>query len=171
MKIASKLAVFVAAMTITHQTAAAENITVVSRISGVIESVEAREGDVVRAGAALARLDDDLARVGARKAEALVRAAAARALETKRNLERQRIMAKRGLIPPSELEEAETAAAAAAGEEELARAWLEEAKLNLEYTVIKAPVSGRIVRVMAHPGQVIRLDVELTPLFEIKPAR
>ncbi|MGK7345699.1 MAG: efflux RND transporter periplasmic adaptor subunit [Candidatus Nitrospinota bacterium M3_3B_026] len=151
--------------------ALADSMTIVSRVSGVVESIEAREGQFVEKGAPLARLDDDLARIAVRKARARVRAAEARELETARHLEREEIMMKRGLIPPSELEDAQTAAAEAAGEAELARAALEEAELNLEYMVVRAPAPGKVIKVHAYSGQVIRLDVELSPLFEITRAR
>lgn len=145
----------------------AEDVTVTSRVSGFVKSVVVKQGDTVKKGDPLAYLDDEMARIAERKAKAEVKAAEAREMETKRHLERQEVMAKRGLIPPSELEDAQTAAAFAEGRAELARARLDEAKLNLEYTVIKAPTSGRMKKVFTYEGQVIRLDVEVTALFEI----
>ena len=142
-----------------------------SRVSGVVKSVEAKEGARVVKGDVLARLDDDLAKIEVKKREAEAQSALARALEAKRNLEREEVLAKRGLIPPSELEDAQTKSASAKGDFQLAEARLEEARLNLRYTEVRSPVSGRVVKIRAYEGQVIRLDVEVTTLFEIAVER
>lgn len=142
-------------------------IKVASRVSGVVKTVEVNEGAKVAKGDVLARLDDDLAKIEVKKAEAEVESTRARALEAKRNLEREEVLAKRGLIPPAELEDAQTKSASAKGDFQLAEARLEEARLNLRYTEVRSPVSGRVARIRAYEGQVIRLDVEVTTLFEI----
>lgn len=142
-------------------------VKVASRVSGVVKSVEVKDGAKVAKGDVLARLDDDLAKIEVKKAEAEVESARARALEAKRNLEREEVLAKRGLIPPAELEDAQTKSASAKGDFQLAEARLEEARLNLRYTEARSPVSGRVVKIRAYEGQVIRLDVEVTTLFEI----
>jgi RND family efflux transporter MFP subunit len=142
-------------------------VKVASRVSGVVKSIEVKEGQKVAKGDILARLDDALARVDVKKAEAELESTRARALEAKRNLEREEVLAKRGLIPPAELEDAQTKSAAAKGDFQSAEARLEEARLNLEYTSVRSPVSGRIAKTLTYEGQVIRLDVEVTTLFEI----
>lgn len=146
-------------------------VKVASRVSGVVKSVETREGGKVSKGDTLAKLDDALAKIEVKKAEAEVESTRARALEAKRNLEREEVLAKRGLIPPAELEDAQTKSASAKGDFQLAEARLEEARLNLEYTQVRSPVIGRVVKIRAYEGQVIRLDVEVTTLFEITVER
>jgi RND family efflux transporter MFP subunit len=142
-------------------------IKVASRVSGVVKSVEVKEGARVAKGDVLARLDDDLAKVEVKKGEAKLESARARALEANRNLEREEVLAKRGLIPPAELENAQTKSASAKGDLQLAEARLEEARLNLRYTEVRSPVSGKVAKKLAYEGQVVRLDVEVTTLFEI----
>lgn len=142
-------------------------IKVASRVSGVVKTVEVNEGARVAKGDVLALLDDDLAKIEVKKAEAEAESARARALEAKRNLEREEVLAKRGLIPPAELEDAQTKSVSAKGDFQLASARLEEARLNLRYTEVRSPVSGRVARIRAYEGQVIRLDVEIATLFEI----
>lgn len=142
-------------------------VKVSSRVSGVVKTVEAKEGVKVAKGDILARLDDDLAKIEVKKAEAEVESTRARDLEAKRNLDREEVLAKRGLIPPAELEDAQTKSASAKGDFQLAEARLEEARLNLRYMEVRSPVSGRVVKIRAYEGQVIRLDVEVTTLFEI----
>lgn len=142
-------------------------VKVASRVSGVVKSVDVKEGAKVAKGDILGRLDDDMAKLEVTKAEADVESARARALEAKRNLEREEVLAKRGLIPPAELEDAQTKSTSAKGGSQLAEARLEEARLNLRYAEIRSPISGRVVKIRAYEGQVIRLDVEVTTLFEI----
>lgn len=143
------------------------SIKVASRVSGVVKSIDVKEGQKVAKGDILARLDDALAKIEVKKAEAEVESARARALESKRNLEREEVMAKRGLIPPAELEDAQTKSASAKADFQSAEARLEEARLNLEYTQVRSPFSGRVAKILAYEGQVIRLDVEVTTLFEL----
>ena len=151
----------------TYAWAQAGVIKVSSRVYGVVKSVEVKDGAKVVKGDLLARLDDDLPKIEVKKAEAEVESARARSLEAKRNLEREEVLAKRGLIPPAELEDAQTKSASAKGDSQLAEARLEEARLNLRYTEVRSPASGRVVKIRAYEGQVIRLDVEVTELFEI----
>lgn len=151
--------------------AQAAPVKVASRVSGVVKSVEVKEGARVAKGDVLARLDDDLAKIEVKKGEAEADSTRARALEAKRNLEREEVLGKRGLIPPAELENAQAKSASAKGDFQLAEARLEEARLNLRYTEVRSPISGKVVKKLAYEGQVIRLDVEVTTLFEITPER
>jgi membrane fusion protein (multidrug efflux system) len=151
--------------------AQAAPVKVSSRVSGMVKSVEVKEGAKVVKGSILARLDDDLAKIEVKKAEAELESVRARALEAKRNLDREEVLAKRGLIPPAELEDAQTKSASATGDLRLSEARLEEARLNLRYTEVRSPVSGKVVKKMTYEGQVIRLDVEVVPLFEIAPEK
>jgi membrane fusion protein (multidrug efflux system) len=157
----------IAAALVSYAWAQGATVKVASRISGVVKSVEVKEGAKVVKGDVLARLDDDLAKIEVKKREAEAESALARALEAKRNLEREEVLAKRGLIPPAELEDAQTKSTSAKGDSQLTEARLEEARLNLKYTEVRSPVTGRVVKKLAYDGQVIRLDVEVTTLFEI----
>lgn len=138
-------------------------------IPGRLVEVTVEEGDAVQQGQVLARLDDRDARVAILRAEAEVLAARARlaaaraqARNAERTEARTRRLAQAGVIPPSQLQDVETANRAAAAELRAAQAQLgaarrvvEAARLQLSHTIVRAPFAGTVARKLADEGAVL----------------
>ena len=139
------------------------------QIAGRLVDVTVEEGEPVKKGQVIARLDDRDARVVLERAEAEVRAAEARLAEARaqaanaqRTTARTRNLAKQGVIPRAELLDVETAGSAALEELNAARAQLlvvrrarEAARLQLSHTVVRAPFDGTVARKLADEGAVL----------------
>nr|WP_225937344.1 efflux RND transporter periplasmic adaptor subunit [Myxococcus sp. RHSTA-1-4] len=139
------------------------------QIAGRLVDVTVEEGEPVKEGQVIARLDDRDARVVLERAEAEVRAAEARlaaaraqAANAQRTTARTRNLAKQGVIPSAELLDVETAGSAALEELNAARAQLlvvrrarEAARLQLSHTVVRAPFDGTVARKLADEGAVL----------------
>lgn len=144
-------------------------VDVQADIMGRITELHVAEGQAVRRGDVLLRIDPTqyeaaVARARAAVSEAMARQAQARAnlIQAERALERAKAMAAADstLVSPQQLEEAETQASvqrelaeAARFGVEQARAALGEAQDRLEKTTIRAPMDGVITRLNVEEGE------------------
>jgi multidrug efflux system membrane fusion protein len=148
-------------------TAEAEStVAVHAQITGAIPSVNFKEGDDVTEGQELFTLD----RRPLEATLAQVEANLARDLATSSNARTQagryQTLAARGLVSGQEMQASATAAAALEATVEADRAAVENAKVQLEYATIKAPISGRTGALIVHPGNLVRAN-DATPLVVI----
>lgn len=111
------------------------------KIGGVVADLYVREGDLVRAGQTLARLD-------LREIDAQVARARSALAKAERDHARVRALHADSLAPLAQLQDAATAL-------ELARADLQTAAVNRRYATIVAPSAGRVLRRTADPGQTL----------------
>ncbi|EPX56532.1 hypothetical protein D187_007874 [Cystobacter fuscus DSM 2262] len=139
------------------------------QVAGRLVEVAVDEGDAVKEGQVLARLDDRDARVMAARARAEIQAArqrllAARATATRarNDLARAERLARAQVITRASLEESQALAQASSAEELAASAQLtaarraaEAAQLQLSHTVVRAPFPGTVVRKLADEGAVL----------------
>ena len=120
---------------------------VVAKTSGVMLQLLAEEGDQVRAGQVLARIDPDRPRLEMERSRALVR-------KLENNYRRAQELAASKLVAAEQAEQIRF-------DLEAARAAYELAQLELSYTNIVAPISGVIAQRMAKPGNLIQLNSSL----------
>lgn len=147
--------------------------SVSSKVPGRLAYLGVEEGDLVQAGAVVARLEAAEYEAAVRQADAEVLAAEAARLEAEagvtqaeRDLERARTLAADSLIPPQTLEDAETALTvaqarlrAAAARVESARQARAAAAASLENTRVRAPFTGTVLRKDAEVGEVVAPSV------------
>src|SRR5690606_26360523 len=152
--------------------------SVSSKVAGRLVYLGVEEGDVVQAGAILARLEDAEYEAAVRQAaaerlsaEATRQEAHAAVAQAERDLERARALAADGHIPPQQLEDAETAltvarARLAAAEARVAAAEHVQAAAEaaLENTRVRAPFTGTVLRKDAEVGEVVAPSVAGTGL-------
>ncbi|WP_044352888.1 efflux RND transporter periplasmic adaptor subunit [Dethiosulfatarculus sandiegensis] len=133
-----------------------------AQVRGRILKVQVRTGDRVKEGQLLASLADQeyRARVGQARHQ-LDSARAAQSLSATEYGRLQRL-AKVGAAPKSELDRAKEADQRARAATLRAEESLEEAKIALGYTMIKAPDAGQIVKRLVDPGD---LALPGRPLF------
>lgn len=134
---------------------AVERVEVRPRVSGYIQSIEFREGDLVRKGDVLARIDPrDYVTAVAEAAAALAKAQAQSALAEREQQRAQRLL-ERQAVAAEETErraaEAQVARAAVAA----AEAALARARLDLERTRVIAPINGRVGRAEITAGNLV----------------
>lgn len=120
---------------------------VVAKTSGVLLQLLAEEGDQVRAGQVLARIDPDRPRLEMERARALVR-------KLENNHRRAQELAASKLVAAEQAEQIRF-------DLEAARAAYELAQLELSYTNIVAPIDGVIAQRMVKPGNLIQLNSTL----------
>ena len=148
---------------------AEQQATVSSQVTGLIKEVLVDEGMQVQAGQVLARLDDQAAKAQLAAAQgqlltdtALVRQAQARLAADQLSLRRQYTLYKRSLTSDAALNDAQAAVkidtaslAHADGQVQVDRDNLSLARVELGYTVIRAPFAGMVTEKYAHAGEMI----------------
>lgn len=130
-----------------------EEITVRARLDGDVLAVLVREGDAVRASAALARFDDAEVAAGLSAAVADVAAAKADATTTEWNVTQSRELFRAGAIAEQALRAAEQSALAATARLAAAEARARSATLADRDAVVTAPTRGTIGQRLVQPGE------------------
>ena len=143
--------------------------TVSTQITGTLTEVLFEEGDKVRKGQVLARLEDhalraalDMARANVKSAQANIEATRAQLAQAQSDLRRQDELALSGMTTRQLAEQARTAVTATAAqlearrrEADAASAQAAQAQVNFDYTVVKAPFSGVITAKAAQVGEIV----------------
>lgn len=128
---------------------------VLARVSGLVAVILVEEGDAVREGQPLLRIENDEYRLRVEQAAARTRQVAAA-------FQRLREMRAEQLASEQEFETARADLASAEAEEGLAR-------LNLSYTTVTAPFSGVITQRLVDPGQNVSTGTPLFMLVSVEP--
>ena len=151
---------------------AVERVDVRSRVAGAVKAVHFTEGALVKKDDLLVTIDPDPYAAEVDRAQAQVVAAQARAAYTKSELERAKRLAEESAIAKRELDERTNAAAEAEANLRAAQAALTSSKLNLSYTQVRAPVSGRVGRLEVTVGNLVPAGPGapvLTTLVSVNP--
>ena len=131
------------------------SVEVKSKASGEILELGAEIGDSVEAGELLVRIDPRTPRNHVAQTEAAVAAAAARLVTARAQLARGDKLRAENWINDAEYEALELAVANARAEEIASRVALENARIALEDTEVRAKAPGIILTRLVEPGQVI----------------
>ncbi len=137
-----------------------------AQVTGQLSKIHFTEGQEVQKGAPLFTLDARPFEAALQQAQAVL----ARDTAQTKNAQSQRVryedLFKRGLIPRDQYETQMATAAALESTLEADQAAIENAKLNLQYTRIVAPISGRTGSLNVHEGDLVRAN-DTTPLVII----
>ena len=121
---------------------AIERVELRARIEGFLEERSFREGDLVRAGSPMFRIERDTFEARVELARAHLAAAEALKVEADANLARAQQLVERGNISQQSVDEAEANARTTAADVLARTAELRQAEIDLSYTEISTPISG-----------------------------
>ncbi|WP_038362041.1 efflux RND transporter periplasmic adaptor subunit [Bosea sp. UNC402CLCol] len=149
---------------------AIERVELRSRVAGVVEAVHFREGNLVKQGDLLVSIDQAPYLADLQRAEAQVQGAKARvALAESENERGQQLLATRNLSQ-RDIDTRINNLREAQANLQVAEAARRTAQLNLDYTQIRAPISGRIGRLDVTVGNLIAAGGQvLTSLLSVDP--
>lgn len=148
---------------------AVERADIRPRVAGTVEAVRFKAGSLVRKGDVLFIIDPLPYRAEAARSEAAAAASRAKAELARTELERSRRLLADNAISQRDFDERQSAARqleAAARADEAAAA---VARLNLDYTVVRAPFSGRVGKAEVTAGNLVDSATVLTSLVSIDP--
>lgn len=151
---------------------ASESITVKAQISGELTQVAFREGADVEKGALLFRIDSRPYVAALKKAEAAVARDRVVMENARRNYERYRQLVKEGIVTEEQAEAHRTAAESAAATMAAGQAEIDNARAQLSYCTITAPVSGRLGQLTVDRGNVVKANESaLVTINKLSPIR
>jgi multidrug efflux system membrane fusion protein len=138
----------------------AQTVDVQAQVGGTIQQVAFTEGDDVQQGQILFKLDPRPFEAALRQAEATLARDEATAANAQREAERYRTLAEKDYVTKSQADQQASAAAATQATVQASRAAVENARINLEYTTIRAPIAGRTGRLLVRQGNLVRPNSE-----------
>ncbi|PDT41894.1 MULTISPECIES: efflux RND transporter periplasmic adaptor subunit [Sinorhizobium] len=151
---------------------AIERVEVRPRVGGAILSAHFREGALVEKGDLLVTIDPEPYAAAVERAEAEVAAAEARVALAKTELERGRKLVSTSAIPQSGVDQRLSAYDEAQANVRSAKAALRSARLDLQYSEVRAPISGRVGRLEVTAGNLVAAGSAspvLTTLVSVDP--
>ena len=152
------------------QTAGSREVEVRARVAGIILKRNFTEGAPVKEGQSLYTIDPAPFEAAAARAEADVVAAQARYEQAKRNAARLTPLYAEKAVSQKEHDDAVSGEEIGAADLKAARARLTEAKLNLSYTKVEAPVSGVASRSLRSEGSLVEgPQTLLTTVMQVDP--
>jgi membrane fusion protein, multidrug efflux system len=148
---------------------AVQSVEIRPRVSGYIDRIGFEEGARVKKGQILFRIDPRPFRAEAeRQLAARTRALSELDLAKANHARAQRLIGENA-ISREEFERLSSADAVAASDLAAANAALDAAKLNLEFTEVRAPIDGRVSRALITQGNLVSSDSLLTTIVSDDP--
>jgi len=137
------------------RTTAFESSEVRPQVSGIVQQRLFTEGATVKAGDLLYQIDPRLYESALNQARADLTSAVATSEAAKMHAQRFDELAKSDVVSRQDLLDAQSAAATAAAATERARAGVVTAEINLRFTKVSAPITGRIGRSVVTTGALV----------------
>ncbi|HSB49015.1 MAG TPA: efflux RND transporter periplasmic adaptor subunit [Burkholderiales bacterium] len=152
------------------QTAGFREVEVRARVTGILLKRNFTEGAAVKKGESLFTIDPEPFRVALARAEADLAVGEARLSQAKREVARLRPVLELKAVSQKEVDDALSAEQVAAAEVMSARARVNEARLNLEYTRVESPITGVTSRSVVSEGTLVSgPNVLLTTVTQTDP--
>ncbi len=127
-------------------------VDVQAQVGGTIDAVTFAEGAEVQQGQVLFRIDPRPYEAALRQAEAALARDVASAKSAQRESDRYKALADKDYVTKSQADQSQAAADALAATVQADHAAVDNAKLNLAYTTIRAPLTGRTGRLLVRQG-------------------
>ncbi len=147
-----------------------QTVAVQAQVSGVLQRVGFKEGDEVKQGQVLFQLDPRPYRAAFEQASALLDRDQAQASNAAQEAERYESLVEKEFVTSQQYDQVRTNAAAAKATLAGSQAAVDQARLNLQYATIRAPISGRTGSLLIRQGNLVRASAS-EPLVKINQLR
>ncbi len=147
-----------------------ESVTLKSRLDGQVAAVSYSEGQHVRQGDVLLRLDPADFQARLQQAEANLARDEAQLAKARADVQRYVALNGRGFVSEEKVNEVRTAEAAAQASLRADQAAAELARLQVSYTTIRAPFAGVVGARLVFPGTAVKTnDTALAVVNRVRP--
>jgi multidrug efflux system membrane fusion protein len=148
-----------------------QTVAVQAQVGGILRRVAFKEGDEVKRGQILFELDSRPYRAALDQALAALARDRAQAANAAQEAKRYESLVEKQFVTAQQYEQARTTATAAEATLAGSRAAVEEARLNLQYATIRAPITGRTGSLLVREGNLVRANATqpLVTINQIRP--
>jgi RND family efflux transporter MFP subunit len=146
---------------------AVNSAMVKARVAGELQDLSVREGDFVKAGQVLARIDPTETQARVRQAQQQAESAKAQVDMAQRSFDNNSSLVAQGFISKSALESSATALAGAQANFQAAQAAVDLLSKSLSDTVLRAPISGQVAQRLAQAGERVSIDARVLEIVDL----
>ncbi|WP_372659027.1 efflux RND transporter periplasmic adaptor subunit [Hydrogenophaga sp.] len=146
---------------------AMQSAVIKARAVGELQGLSKREGDTVRAGEVVARVDSTEAQARVRQAEQQAQSAQAQLSIARRTLDNNQSLVRQGFISNTALETARANQDGAEANHQAALAALAIAHKALTDTVLRSPLSGQVAARLVQNGERVGLDARILEVVDL----
>jgi RND family efflux transporter MFP subunit len=146
---------------------ARDSAFVKARVAGELQGLTLREGDAVKAGQVIARIDPTESQARLRQAEQQAQAARAQEDIAQRQLDNNRALVAQGFISKTALDTSLNNLQAAQASLQAAQAAADVARKALDDSVLKSPISGWVAQRLAQPGERVAVDTRILEVVDL----
>lgn len=147
-----------------------QTVAVQAQVGGILQRVGFREGDEVKQGQLLFQLDPRPYQATLDQALAALARDRAQATNAAEDEKRYATLVEKEFVTAQQYDQVRTTAAAAQATLAGSQAAVDQARLNLQYSTIRAPISGRTGSLLVREGNLVRANTE-QPLVIINRIR
>ena len=146
---------------------AVNSAVVKARVAGELQGLRVREGDFVKAGQVIARIDASELQARVRQAREQAESAKAQVDVVQRQYDNNRALVDQGFISKTALDTSLANLNAAQSTYKAAVAGTDVAKKSVDDTVLKAPISGQISQRLAQTGERVGIDARIVEIVDL----
>ncbi|MBA3058257.1 MAG: efflux RND transporter periplasmic adaptor subunit [Gammaproteobacteria bacterium] len=139
-----------------------------ARVPGELQGLTVREGDAVKAGQIIARVDATEYNARVQQAQQQAQAAKAQVDIARRNFDNNRSLVQQGFISKTAVDTSTASLAAAEATYRAAQAGAQVAAKSVQDTVLRAPISGLISQRLAQPGERVGVEARIVEIVDLR---
>lgn len=146
---------------------AVNSAVIKARVPGELQGLTVREGDFVKAGQIVARIDVTEYQSRVRQAQEQADAAKAQVDIAQRQLDNNKALVDQGFISRTALDTSQANLNAALSSHKAALAATDVARKSMDDTVLRSPIAGQVSQRLAQPGERVGVDVRVLEVVDL----
>ena len=146
---------------------AVSSAVIKARVAGELQGLTVREGDFVKAGQVIARVDAGEYQSRVRQANEQAESAKAQVNMAQRQYDNNKALVDQGFISRTALDTSQATLNAAQSTYQAALAGAEVAVKSVQDTVLKSPITGQVSQRLAQPGERVGIDAKIVEVVDL----